>query len=378
VPYETRIVRSVEELEDAGALWDAVPWTRDEAERPYLLTRVRTREEAVAPFGILIGDGEAALAGRVEERRLATTVGYKVVYAPRVRLLQIVDGGIVPGGPAALERLVEALGAVLEGGEVDAVALPPLQVGSELDAAFASLGSRLRSQHLIAPWTRRRLVLPASFEEFVASRSSNTRWRIRREERRFAEEHGDALAIEVLTRPGDADRLVRDVDRVARTAYQRKLGAGFADTPEQRALAEVGLEHGWLRAWLLYAHGEPIAYWLCAVHGDTILIRTAGYDDAWAEQRVGVYLLMRVIRDAIDDPALRILDFGPGDASYKQQFSNESREERNLVVFAPTFRGVRINAVRTAVLGSAQLAKRVLDATNLTGRVRSGWRKRLA
>ena len=48
---------------------------------------------------------------------------------------------------------------------------------------------------------------------------------------------------------------------------------------------------------------------------------------------------MRVIEDACADPALDVLDFGPGDAAYKQQFSNESREERNVVVFAPTFRG---------------------------------------
>ena len=48
---------------------------------------------------------------------------------------------------------------------------------------------------------------------------------------------------------------------------------------------------------------------------------------------------MRVIEDAIADPGLGIVDFGQGDAAYKQQFSSESRLERELVVFAPTFRG---------------------------------------
>ena len=75
-----------------------------------------------------------------------------------------------------------------------------------------------------------------------------------------------------------------------------------------------------------------------------MLLRTGGYDEAYAEHRVGIYLLMRVIEDACADPALRVLDFGPGDAAYKQQFSNESVQERNLVVFAPTFRARRINA----------------------------------
>ena len=153
-----------------------------------------------------------------------------------------------------------------------------------------------------------------------------------------------------MREPSGLDRLVRDADRVARSTYQRALGAGFADTPEQRTLAAVGLEHGWLRGYLLYLDAEPIAYWLCSVYGGTILIRTAGYDNAYAEQRVGIYLLMRVVEDACADPALRVLDFGPGDAAYKQQFSNEQWQERNLVVFAPSFRGRRINLTRTGIV----------------------------
>jgi CelD/BcsL family acetyltransferase involved in cellulose biosynthesis len=110
-----------------------------------------------------------------------------------------------------------------------------------------------------------------------------------------------------------------------------------------------------------------------------MLIRTGGYDGAYAEHRVGIHLLMSVIEDAIADPSLRILDFGPGDAAYKQQFSNDndSRQERNLLVFAPTFRAIRINAVRGVILGSARLVRRMLDAAKLTDRVRARWRDRL-
>ena len=108
-----------------------------------------------------------------------------------------------------------------------------------------------------------------------------------------------------------------------------------------------------------------------------MLIRTTGFDDRFAGQRIGLYLLMRVIEDAIADPALEVVDFGPGDAAYKQQFSDESHLEREVVVFAPTWRGLRANAVRAPVLGAARLARRALDASRLTDRVRTGWRGRL-
>ena len=379
-PYRVEIARTVDDVEGLKPVWERIPWQREEAAHEYFLTRLKTRQDVLGPFAVVVSSDDgpvAALAGRLESRQLKTALGYKVVYAPRVRMLHVVDGGIVIAEPAALEPLLGALRAALSSGEADAVGVPPLRVDSQLYAAFGSLGGPLERQPLIGTWTRRRLALAGSFEEFVASRSANTRWRIRRDAKKLEAALGERLSVEIIREPEGLDRLVTDADRVARSTYQRALGAGFSDTPEQRALAAVGLEHGWVRGYLLYLGADPIAYWLCSIYEGTILIRTAGFDNAYAEHRVGIYLLMRVVEDACSDPALRVLDFGPGDAAYKQQFSSESWEERNRVVFAPTFRARRINVIRTLILGPVWVVRRILDATSLTNRVRAHWRKRL-
>jgi CelD/BcsL family acetyltransferase involved in cellulose biosynthesis len=373
------VARALEDLERLRPAWNELPWEREEAAYEYFTTRLSVRPGVIGPYAAVASAGGRAvggLAARLELRRLSTSVGYKVVYAPTARLLRVVDGGLVGADdPDVLDALLATVRTALADGTADAVELPPAEVGSPLLQAFTSLGGPFERQPFITPWTRRRLELPATFEEFVASRSSNTRWRIRRDARRLAETHGDDLRVEIVRDPSGLDRLVESADRVARTTYQRALGAGFADTPEQRALAAVGLEHGWVRGYLLLLREAPIAYWLCSTWGDTILIRTAGYDPAFAELRVGLFLLMRVIEDAIADPALRVLDFGPGDAAYKQQFSSESREERNTVVFAPTLRGRRLNATRTLVLAPARGVRRILDETGLTDKVRARWRR---
>jgi Acetyltransferase (GNAT) domain len=376
---EVRVARTPRELEALRTVWEAVPWEREEAELDYLLARVRLKADAVAPFGaVVLRDGEpaAALAGRVEERRYPAAVGYRVVYAPRVRLLHVIQGGTIASDAAALEALVGAVRSVLRGGQVDVAAVPALPVGSPLLAALGALGGPLQRQRFGRTTARRRLVLPGSFEEYVASRSANTRWRIHRDARRVPAALGD-LSVEVLRAPAQLDRLFRDADQVASRTYQRAVGAGFADTPEQRELARLALERGWLRAHILYRAGAPIAFWLCSVYRGTMLVRTTGFDQAYAEHRVGIYLLLRVLEDAIADPEIAVVDFGQGDAAYKQQLAGESHLERELVVFAPTARGVRLNAIRTPILGGALLARRVLDAARLTDRVRTGWRGRL-
>ena len=86
---------------------------------------------------------------------------------------------------------------------------------------------------------------------------------------------------------------------------------------------------------------------------------------------------MHVIQDAIGDPALRVLDFGPGRSDYKLHFSNESYLERNLVLYAPTFRAQRARVVRTGLAAATNGARRVLDATGATQRVKTAWRRRL-
>ena len=379
-PLRVEVARTVEEVERLATPWSRVPWDGEQAEHAYFVASARARADHARPFALLLFSGEepvAAAAGRMESRRLDARIGYVRAYAPTVRVLQVVPGGIVATDASVLPPLTDALRAVLAAGEADALALPALPVETDLFAALAALGGPLERQRLIPTWTRRRLVLPGSFEEFLASRSRKVRAGIRYDAKKLLDALGDELTVEVFRDASSFEQIVRDLDTVARATYQRALGAGFADTGERRSLLRVGLAHGWARPYVLYHRGDPIAYWLCSVHGDRITLNTTGYLPAYAPYRVGIYLLMRVIEDACADPALRVLDFGPGRSAYKQHFSSEGYDERNIVVFAPTWRGRRINVMRTAVLCIAWLGRRALDSTGLTDRLKSAWRGRL-
>jgi CelD/BcsL family acetyltransferase involved in cellulose biosynthesis len=86
---------------------------------------------------------------------------------------------------------------------------------------------------------------------------------------------------------------------------------------------------------------------------------------------------MRVIADACEDPSLDVLDFGPGRSDYKRHFSSDGYDERNIVVYAPHLRPRAINVARPAALGAGAGARRALDATGLTVRLKTAWRARL-
>ena len=378
--FSVQVARTMDEIDQLRETWEKVPWLLEDAEHDVFLASVRSRPNVIAPFAVVVShDGEpvAAVAARLESKRLETHVGYRVVYAPNVRVLQVVGGGLVALNAAPIARLVEALWTALTQGEADAVAVPVFPVDSPLFAALQELGGPLERQRFLTTYTRRRLILPDSFEAFLASRTQKVRRGIRYDTNKLLVALGDELVVEILREPSSLDQLVRDVGRVASSTYQRSLGAGFSDTPEQRNLIRIGLEKGRVRAYLLYHRGEPIAYWVGSVFRGTMFLKTTGFDHAYARNRVGVYLLMKVIEDLCADPSVDVLDFGPGDAEYKRLFTNDGVRERNLVIFAPSLRARRINAIRTAILGSARLAHRIANATKLTARIKARWRGRL-
>lgn len=198
------IARTLDELERLRPAWEGLPWEREEAAYEYFTTRLATRPEVICPIAAVVtaeGRPVAGLAGRLELRRLSTVVGYKVVYAPQVRVLQVVDGGIALREGSALPALREVVGEALRSGAADVATLPPLEVGSDELAAFASLGGPLTRQPFIVPWTRRLLTLPETFDGFLASRSHKTRKGIRRDARHLDSAFGNRLRLQIVRGP---------------------------------------------------------------------------------------------------------------------------------------------------------------------------------
>ena len=328
--------------------WPQVDWHTEQAEQPYVLAE---SGEAV----MRMGDG-AALVGRIAERRFESRVGYLRVYAPMLRVLRLVD---VVGDAASIVR------DVLH--DVDVATTPALPVDS---VEYRSL-LPLNGDPFTPTWERRLLVLPESWDAFLASRTRKIRAGIRYDMKRLEQ----SLDARVHVVREWSDELVDTLESIAQTTYQRQVGAGFSR--ERADVLRVAFEHGWARIYLLADGERPVAFWWCGVHRGTVRLNTTGYLPEHARHRPGIYLLMHVIQDAIADPSLRVLDFGPGRSDYKRHFSNESYLERNLVLYGSTFRAQRARIVRTAVGAATYGARRALDATGATQRIKTAWRKRL-
>lgn len=128
--------------------------------------------------------------------------------------------------------------------------------------------------------------------------------------------------------------------------------------------------------YVLYLNGKPCAYWWGVLYGDTFHSAALGYASEFQNYSAGTYILLHGLEDLCQS-GVKMLDFGLGDARYKQQFGDISYREAPYTIFAPTFKGIGINMILTLMNGVNLLARKILSETKLFDALKRHWRGKL-
>jgi CelD/BcsL family acetyltransferase involved in cellulose biosynthesis len=380
IATDVSVARSLAEVEALRTGWGTLAPTSIESDIDYYLTDAQTRPAYLRPHVVVLGPPDrprALLAARLERIRLESRLGWWSVYAPPVLCLTAVYRGFRGDlGDAAGRLLVQALWEALDGGEADVAFLTRLRVDSPAYAAAKAVPPWPFRQLVGLSMVHRRLELPSSFDEYIRSRSRNTRHMLKRHTKKLMERYGSTLVIERLDRRSDLDRVLAELEFVTGKSYQRRLGVGFLNDDRTRQLTALALSRGWYRAYILYIGGTPRAYWTGHIYGSVFATGVTGYDSDYGDYNLGSFLLLRVFEDLCSDDAVRAVDFGFDDAAYKRSFSSEGFVEQDVCMFAPTLRGIRANAARTAVSAANEVVRRAMRERPIVRKLRRARRER--
>jgi hypothetical protein len=376
---EAVIARGFDEIEAMRTSWQMFDLPSVHHDIDFYIAKVRSRTAIVRPHTILLereGQPEAIAIGRLEENALECRLGYETVYRPRMRVLVMRPGILLRTEAEGTARgiVAETIGCLARG-EADAASFYGLSLDSHLFRATRELSPRVCRAPFTPEEKHKTLVLPDSVDEFLASRSRHARGELRGLDRRLTRKYGERLSVKIFRAPEEIDQLFAAMDRVSAKTYQRALRVGFDDSQEQRETIALALDRGWFRAYVLYLDAEPIAYRSGFVYRGRFTGSKTGYDPKYGNDRVGTYLLVRLIDHLCADNAVRVLDLGYGDADEKRRFSSSSSDEAHPLIFAPTFTGVRVNLARTAIAAADKLGRRTLEETGLIGPVKR-WSQR--
>jgi len=375
---QVRVLRSVPEL---GSVREA--WLRLQGDQIYTdpdFYEVSQLDPAVVRPHVVVlereGEVEAMLVARIEQLRLPSRLGYRSVYAPEVRSISVVYGGVLGGDEDAFRALLGSVRASLAQKEADIAIFRYLPVESEYYRIGSAELPFLGRQHLGESELHWEIELPGSIEDLLGLCSTKSRRNLVSYARKLERTYEGRLAVRKYTRPDEIDDFFRDIEAVAPMTYQDALGVALRDTPVHRARTELALRRGWFRGYVLTVDGRPCSFQYGELYRGRFRLGRPGYDPALAQLRIGTYLLMKALDDLCQDDEARVVDRGTGEGPHKERFATNSWPEGNVIVYAPTFRGARINLTRTVFEWLIGTTKRVAGRGELARSLKKRFRRR--
>jgi hypothetical protein len=377
---EVRIARSCAEVEEIRDIWAAWPSHRD-SDVDFCLDFFWTQPEVVRPHVIVIyrdGRPVAMLVGRLERSRMTPKIGYlRLPGIPSISLLFSYGGLLGDPSPENCGEIISSIMNSLRRGEADMAFIHQPRADSPIYRQALRRPTFTGRDHLAEPVPHHFMILPETVEQVYLGLSSGHRKHLRSEAKRLFTDFQGRVRVRCFREAAELDHAIRDVEAVAKKTYQIGLGFGFADTLQSRRLLHFFAKKGWLRVYVLYLGDTPAAFSIGSVSNGSYCCDFLGYDPGFRKYSAGTFLLTRMVEDFCR-AGVKTFDFGAGGGDYKERFGNLRVMEASVYVFAPSMKGLMLNAVRaTAGLIDGSI-KKILKRTDLLAKTKRLWRSRSA
>ena len=378
--HQCTIIRRLEDIQKIRPLWER--WqNHPHSNIDAYLEDFKIKKDILSPYLILVSkekDDKALIIGRILKTKLFFKVGYLSIYRTKAKVLQILDNGVL--GDVNEEEaycVINHIVEMLEEGEADMAHLAGLMVESPLYVLGRELPGLFSKSYLFSKENRRILHLKGNFDEFLKSLRRKTRQSILSSMRKIEKEFRDHIEVRTVIDPKDILSTLDDVEEIAKNTYQRALGTGFMNTPEQRAFLQAMAKHQILSIDILYIDNKPVAFWYGMQYKNVYFPEATGYNHKFANYRPGDYLLLKLIKRLCIEGKIDTIDFGIGDALYKKIYSNDVLVQSHLRIFAPTLKGLKLNLARSLTMVSKMLIVLILQKFNLYDYTKKFMRSRM-
>jgi hypothetical protein len=314
----------------------------------------------------------------MEQTRFAPSVGYFKPLRIRAKIICVIYGGWFGTRDERIgQTFVEHLWALLAAGEADAVVFDRLVEDSLLFQTLLTNGPEWFCEKEPV-WTAHwEMVLPQSGGFLQHKTRSKHRAWIRRKHRELEEAFPCRISWEWLRHFNDVPGLCGELEEAAAHTYHRALGVGFVNNEEHRQRLKLFAERGQLRVQLLKIDGRVHAFWIGMVVEGIFYSGWTAYAPSLGTYEVGTQVFSRMVDELIKE-GVQKLDFGFGDAGYKQRFGDNCWREGVLRLFAPTPKGITLRCTLGFFAALDIVARRVLQKAGVLDRIKTRWRRHLA
>ena len=206
--------------------------------------------------------------------------------------------------------------------------------------------------------------IPGAFPEYLKNLSAKSRHELLRKQRKFIQLAGGETYPKTYRGNEVVEVFYPAARKISQLTYQERLldvglpqGDKFVEEMKQLAAEDRA------RGYLLFVHGEPIAYGYCQADGEVLNFMYTGYDPQYREWSPGQVLMYFMLESICNRETFRMFDFGYGDAQYKRMLATGSRQCAKIMYFRKSARNYALVGTHAALQatsdGLVRLMKRL-------------------
>ncbi|HVF55987.1 MAG TPA: GNAT family N-acetyltransferase [Pyrinomonadaceae bacterium] len=220
--------------------------------------------------------------------------------------------------------------------DCDCIYMDTVPIESDCREFVSGAGANGVAQLVYAPGGKRpwHLVeLGPTADAYFGKIKGKLRYELKRRTKRLDEHCGGKLSIVRVDSEAQVAQFVADAAEVSRNSWQQRIiGTRITDSEEQRAHFAGLARRGLLRSYLLRCGERPCAFVVGYQFNQIFHYVEIGYDREFAEFSPGMILYYLLVQDLFAHRTPSLLNFGMGDADYKQRFGNVRREDISILI----------------------------------------------
>lgn len=352
------------------------------ADIDHYLTVLKYMNEAEKPFIIFVYKNDqpvSMLIGRIDTGKVIIRIGYKKIYSEKIRSLSILHGGIfIDDSIDTCRIIIDYLIDILKSQCVDVITFNFMPTSSLLYQGINTIPKFLCRDWCPEEQLHWTMGIPDSVELFYKRKSKNHKRNLRKYFNRLKKNTDGKVEIKSYFSIKDLPELFQQVEAIAKKTYQRGLGVGFKNDRLVRARMELASEREWLRSYVLLVGGRPAAYQLGFLYNGSYNAMGRGYDPFFKQYRVGTLLFVKIIEMLCCEKSAHTWDFGIGDAAHKRLYGDKCQSEAQIHIFSPTFKGLRLNILRTANGYAKKILINITQKFDVYKKIKKRWRERIS
>lgn len=379
-------INSLDQIVQVNNSWDFLHNTFDNkniySDREFFISMFNFRAPESAKPNIILfkknGNPIAIIIGWETANYIVTSwIGYIKLRSPHLKCFEIEINGLITDGTSESEKIIyEYLKSLIKKKKVDLFAFDHLTARNPLwEGLLNGEGVQKKSVYKNSvEWVT--TLRDSKTGDKIRVHSQKTSSKLKRKARKFERAYNNELQIKFFNKTEEVDFFIKKAETISKNSYQYSINVGIADNKYWNSMLRAMTDGKYFRGYMLMNNEKPIAYIFGVKYSNILYLIGTSYDHSFSQYSPGEYLRHQLIEKFMVQ-GIDIIDYGFGDAVYKQRCGTEYIEEASIRIYGNSIKALYSSLIDRFTTKVISKLLEILKNFGLLDKIKLLWRQRL-